>query len=67
MVERKVAKMSVREQSDSACKLFWMFALGGVAGLILGAVIGYGVALPVLLEDQWVCSMFIGQEAWMSK
>jgi len=59
--------MSVREQSESACKLFWMFALGGVAGMIVGVMVGYWFALQIFLEDQRIVSMFIGQEVGMSK
>lgn len=44
-----------------------MFALGGVAGIVLGVMVGYVFALQIFLEDQRIVSMFIGQEVGMSK
>lgn len=40
----------------------YVFVFGVLIGMTIGAVIGYGFALPVFLEDQRVCSMFICQE-----
>lgn len=45
----------------------YVFVFGVLIGMTIGAVIGYGVALPVLLEDQWVVSLFIGQEVGRAK
>jgi len=38
-----------------------------LTGIVLGAVIGYSYALQILLCDQWVVSMFIGQEVGFAK
>lgn len=45
----------------------YVFVFGVLIGMTIGVMIGYGFALPVFLEDQWVCSMFIGQEVGRAK